>query len=108
MTGVVAWAADRARMVMAFIALSLLAGGFAFGQITGVRIDDYLVPTVEGYSTLLSVVGLFVAIILFEGGLTLKFRELRESGRPHHGRSKREQGQPSGATPAPSAAGAMS
>ncbi|WP_050929960.1 efflux RND transporter permease subunit [Aestuariivita boseongensis] len=30
MTGVVAWAADRARMVMAFIALSLLAGGFAY------------------------------------------------------------------------------
>ncbi|MDD9745850.1 MULTISPECIES: efflux RND transporter permease subunit [Marinovum] len=30
MTGMVDWAADRARMVLAFIALSLLAGGFAY------------------------------------------------------------------------------
>ncbi len=30
MTGIVAWAASRARMVIAFIALSLLAGGFAY------------------------------------------------------------------------------
>ena len=30
MTGVVAWAANRARMVMAFIALSLIAGTFAY------------------------------------------------------------------------------
>jgi len=30
MTGIVDWAASRARMVMAFIALSLLAGGFAY------------------------------------------------------------------------------
>ena len=30
MTGVVSWAADRARMVLAFIALSLLAGTFAY------------------------------------------------------------------------------
>jgi len=62
--------------------LLLLAIGFGFGQISGVRIDDFLVATVEGHSTLLSVVGLFVAIILFEGGLTLKFHDLRESGLP--------------------------
>ncbi|MES0860825.1 efflux RND transporter permease subunit [Ruegeria sp. SCPT10] len=30
MTGVVAWAADRARMVLAFIAISLVIGGFAY------------------------------------------------------------------------------
>ncbi|MFV0337260.1 MAG: cation:proton antiporter [Chthoniobacterales bacterium] len=60
----------------------LLLLAFGFGQITGVRIDDYL-ATGDGHSSpLLSVVGLFVAIILFEGGLTLKFRELRESGLP--------------------------
>ncbi|WP_298847514.1 efflux RND transporter permease subunit [uncultured Ruegeria sp.] len=30
MTGVVAWAAERARMVLAFIAISLVVGGFAY------------------------------------------------------------------------------
>ena len=30
MTGIVDWAASRARMVIAFIILSLLAGGFAY------------------------------------------------------------------------------
>lgn len=62
--------------------LLLLASGFAFGRISGVRIDDFLATTADGGNPLLSVVGLFVAIILFEGGLTLKFRELRESGLP--------------------------
>lgn len=62
--------------------LLLLAGGFAFGRISGVRIDDFLATAADGSTPLLSVVGLFVAIILFEGGLTLKFRELRESGLP--------------------------
>ncbi|MFV0415438.1 MAG: cation:proton antiporter [Chthoniobacterales bacterium] len=62
--------------------LLLLAFGFGFGQITGVRIDDFLAAGDGHSSPLLSVVGLFVAIILFEGGLTLKFRELRESGLP--------------------------
>ena len=62
--------------------LLLLAGGFAFGQISGVKIDDFLATTPDGSTPLLSVVGLFVAIILFEGGLTLKFKELRESGLP--------------------------
>lgn len=62
--------------------LLLLALGFTLGQWTGVRIDDYLAPGDGHSSPLLSAVGLFVAIILFEGGLTLKFSELRESGLP--------------------------
>jgi NhaP-type Na+/H+ or K+/H+ antiporter len=62
--------------------LLLLGFGFAFGRVSGVRIDDFL-ATGHGHSSpLLSAVGLFVAIILFEGGLTLKFRELKESGLP--------------------------
>lgn len=62
--------------------LLLLAFGFAFGQATGVKIDDYLAAGDAHFNPLLSAVGLFVAIILFEGGLTLKFSELRESGLP--------------------------
>ena len=62
--------------------LLLLGFGFAFGLVSGVRIDDYLAAGDNGASPLLSAVGLFVAIILFEGGLTLKFRELKESGVP--------------------------
>jgi len=62
--------------------LLLLAFGFGLGQFTGVRIDDFLAHGDGHSSPLLSVVGLFVAIILFEGGLTLRFRELRESGAP--------------------------
>ena len=62
--------------------LLLLAVGFGFGRITGVRIDDFLAAGEGAYNPLLSAVGLLVAIILFEGGLTLKFRELRESGLP--------------------------
>ena len=62
--------------------LLLLIGGFAFGQIAGVRIDDFLATGSGTGCPLLSAVGLLVAIILFEGGLTLKFRELKESGLP--------------------------
>jgi NhaP-type Na+/H+ or K+/H+ antiporter len=62
--------------------LLLLGFGFALGQFSGVRIDDFLVPGDGHSSPLLSAVGLFVAIILFEGGLTLKFTELKESGLP--------------------------
>ncbi len=62
--------------------LLLLAFGFALGQWTGVKIDDYLAQGDAQFNPLLSAVGLFVAIILFEGGLTLKFSELRESGLP--------------------------
>ncbi len=62
--------------------LLLLAFGFGFGRLSGVRVDDFLAAGEGNTSPLLSAVGLFVAIILFEGGLTLKFRELRESGLP--------------------------
>lgn len=57
--------------------LFLLAFGFGLSAVTGVTIDKYLDQDV-----LLAIVGLFVAIILFEGGLTLKFSELREAGVP--------------------------
>jgi NhaP-type Na+/H+ or K+/H+ antiporter len=57
--------------------LLLLAFGFGLSAVTGVTIDNYLRQDV-----LLAIVGLFVAIILFEGGLTLKFSELREAGVP--------------------------
>lgn len=62
--------------------LLLLAFGFGLGQFSGVRIDDFLALGDGHTSPLLSAVGLFVAIILFEGGLTLKFAELKESGLP--------------------------
>lgn len=62
--------------------LLLLVVGFGFGRISGVVIDDFLAAGDGMNSPLLSVVGLFVAIILFEGGLTLKFKELKESGLP--------------------------
>ncbi|MCP5536986.1 MAG: cation:proton antiporter [Akkermansiaceae bacterium] len=58
--------------------LVLLAFGFGLGHFTGANIDDYLV----GDNVLLSAVGLCVAVILFEGGLTLKFSDLKESGTP--------------------------
>ena len=58
--------------------LLLLIFGFGLSQFTGTRIDDYL----ANESSLLSLVGFFVAIILFEGGLTLKFSELKEAGTP--------------------------
>jgi len=78
--GVVAqWLAWRFKMPSILL---LLAFGFGLGQWTGVRIDDYLAEGDGHSSPLLSAVGLFVAIILFEGGLTLKFRELRVSGLP--------------------------
>ena len=53
--------------------------GFGLAIVTGARIDDYLGGQED---TLLAIVGIFVAIILFEGGLTLKFSELREAGPP--------------------------
>lgn len=58
--------------------LVLLAFGFGLSHFTGVKIDDYLL----GDNVLLSAVGLCVAVILFEGGLTLKFSDLKESGTP--------------------------
>ena len=62
--------------------LLLLAFGFGLSTVTGllgqpVSIDDFMKE-----STLLAIVGIFVAIILFEGGLTLKFSEIKEARAP--------------------------
>ncbi|MEN8736352.1 MAG: cation:proton antiporter [Akkermansiaceae bacterium] len=74
--GVIAqWVAWRLKLPSILL---LLVFGFALSQMSGTRIDDYLADE----SALLSLVGFFVAIILFEGGLTLKFAELREAGAP--------------------------
>ncbi len=74
--GVIAqWSAWRLKLPSILL---LLIFGFALSHFTGVRIDQYLADE----SSLLSLVGFFVAIILFEGGLTLKFSELREAGTP--------------------------
>ncbi|MBT6398958.1 MAG: hypothetical protein HOK04_04115, partial [Verrucomicrobia bacterium] len=74
--GVVAqWSAWRMKLPSILLLLIL---GFALSHFTGMRIDNYL----KDESSLLSLVGFFVAIILFEGGLTLKFSELKEAGTP--------------------------
>ena len=57
--------------------LFLLALGFGLSIVTDVKIDDFMPE-----QTLISIVGIFVAIILFEGGMTLKFSELKEAGTP--------------------------
>ncbi|MCM2561231.1 efflux RND transporter permease subunit [Lutimaribacter sp. EGI FJ00015] len=44
MTGIVDWAASRARMVLAFIALSLLAGGFAYTSLPKEGEPDIEIP----------------------------------------------------------------
>ncbi len=44
MTGIVDWAASRARMVMAFIALSLVIGGFAYASLPKEGEPDIQVP----------------------------------------------------------------
>ena len=73
--GIIAqWVSWRAKIPSILL---LLAFGFGLSIVTGVKIDDYM-----GESTLLSIVGIFVAIILFEGGMTLKFSELKEAGTP--------------------------
>lgn len=61
--------------------LLLLAFGFGAALLFNISIDNYLTDKL-GETLLLPIVGLSVAIILFEGGLTLKFSELRESGSP--------------------------
>jgi NhaP-type Na+/H+ or K+/H+ antiporter len=74
--GIIAqWTAWRLKLPSILL---LLIFGFGLSQFTGARIDDYL----ANESSLLSLVGFFVAIILFEGGLTLKLSELREAGTP--------------------------
>ncbi|NRB00680.1 MAG: efflux RND transporter permease subunit, partial [Rhodobacteraceae bacterium] len=46
MTGIVDWAAGRARMVIAFIILSLLAGGFAYASLPKEGEPDIEIPAV--------------------------------------------------------------
>ena len=55
--------------------LLLLAAGIAARALVGVNPDDLI-----GESLLFPMVSLSVAVILFEGGLTLQLRELREFG----------------------------
>lgn len=55
--------------------LLLLAFGFAAGPLTGFLDPDHLLGDL-----LLPVVSLSVAIILFEGGLTLRFNEIKKTG----------------------------
>ncbi len=74
--GIIAqWLAWRAKLPSILV---LLAFGFALGHFSGVTIDHYL----AGNDVLLSAVGICVAVILFEGGLTLKFADLKVSGTP--------------------------
>ncbi len=44
MTGIVSWAADRARMVLAFIAISLMVGGFAYVSLPKEGEPDIEIP----------------------------------------------------------------
>ncbi|WP_424833272.1 efflux RND transporter permease subunit [Ruegeria sp.] len=44
MTGIVSWAADRARMVLAFIAISLVVGGFAYVNLPKEGEPDIEIP----------------------------------------------------------------
>ena len=44
MTGIIDWAANRARMVLAFIALSLLAGGLAYSGLPKEGEPDIEIP----------------------------------------------------------------
>jgi len=46
MTGIVDWAGNRARMVLAFIALSILAGGFSYGLLPKEGEPDIEIPAV--------------------------------------------------------------
>ena len=49
MTGLVDWAAARARMVLAFIALSLLAGGFSYVNLPKEGEPDIEIPALFIY-----------------------------------------------------------
>lgn len=81
--GIIAqWTAWRFRLPSILL---LLAFGFGAGQVFDLRIDNYLGSGGDAANSMserliLDMVGLCVAIILFEGGLTLKFSELRQSG----------------------------
>ncbi|GAB4355925.1 MAG: sodium:proton antiporter [Oricola sp.] len=65
------WLAWRLRLPAIVL---LLAAGFIAGPVTG-----FLVPAEDFGKVYQPVVGLAVAIILFEGGLTLNFHEIRET-----------------------------
>ena len=69
------WLAWRLRLPSILL---LLLCGFVVGPFTGQRLVD---PDTLLGESLLPFVSLAVAIILFEGGLTLRFRELREARR---------------------------
>ena len=81
LTGVVAlglaaqWLAWRLRLPAILL---LLAVGFLFGMMGGEATDPELLI---GSPLLFSVVSLAVAVILFEGGLSLRIAELRQTGR---------------------------
>ncbi len=44
MTGIVSWAASRARMILAFIAITILVGGFAYGSLPKEGEPDIQIP----------------------------------------------------------------
>ena len=66
------WLAWRARMPSILL---LLVCGIVAGPVTGFIVPDELLGHL-----LLPIVSIFVAIILFEGGLTLKFGEFMKAG----------------------------
>ena len=70
--GAAQWIAWRAKIPAIIL---LLALGLVLGPISGV-----LRPSVNFGVSLSPLIGLAVAIIVFEGGLALDFRELREAG----------------------------
>ena len=61
--------------------LLLLVFGFGANVLFGISIANHLDAT-QTENLLLPIIGLSVAMILFEGGLTLKLSDLRESGAP--------------------------
>ena len=67
------WLAWRLRLPSILL---LLVFGFCAGRFAGINPKNLL-----GEETLFSVVSLSVAVILFEGGLTLQLHELREAGK---------------------------
>jgi len=72
------WMAWRLRLPSILL---LLAAGFALGQVRGAEGQKLFDPQhFVGGPLLLAVVSLSVAVILFEGGMTLRLRELREAG----------------------------
>ena len=67
------WLAWRLRLPAIVL---LLAAGFVAGPVTG-----FIQPAEDFGKVYQPAIGLAVAIILFEGGLTLNFREIRETSR---------------------------